>query len=923
MRRAVDPDAMHASALVDLLWADSAGISLDRSITTLRLVSRLVDRPARAYTDLSAAYLVRAERRQDPRDLFEAAEAAARAVELEPRNAAAAFDLALALERSGIVDADSARTDAAPESDSLLAWTISDVEIDSLVARDPQRARVTGWDDALGAWGAARVRGSDPRADSALGFAARLGERLARTGDASLRDAVAAIRVARADERVTQRLARAHAAFSVGRVRYQAADYPGADSAFAQAIPDAAASPLLLGWAKIYRGTTLAYRGAYAAGLALLREVAGHTDSVAYPALAARARWSLGTTLLRRGRHDDGMASIEESESLFERIGERENLGGVRYVHADEAFSVGDDAEGYRYTFRALRELRGYRRSVWLHNTLSTGAQAFARNGLTRVAAIMQDEGIRVAERMSQPIYAIESLAYRALLRARAGNVDGARADVVRAAGRLGRVSSPAARAFLDADLQLALAVAATRERSGEALQTLDSAVRYFRVLKNPTRTTPALVARADAWLSAGHLDSAVADLNAAVALLDERGAGMNSPVQRAGFLDAARDVSDRLLMAQLATGRPVDALGSLERVRVSDSWRRPHAGGWVPRARAGETAIEYARVGDTLLVWAITDTVVHLTRTVVAATRLFHVIDAARSGLEVRTDQAALRDTLTLLYDWLIRPTERWLGGDGRTIVVVADGEIATVPFAALFDSVQGRYLVERYALRYAANLVEDRPRLAARSADPGTMLLVADPAFDSTRFPALARLRGAADEAKEVAALSPGAVVLEGSAATYRPVVAAMGRASVVHFAGHAVFDDAQPQQSYLVVAAAPGAADRITARDVGALDLRSVRLVVLAACRTLRAYGGRSGGVSGLAGAFLAAGAGGVVASDWLVDDELTRRLMTTFHRRYQATGDAANALRDAQLQVLRAGTTERRGLSTWTAFRYVGR
>lgn len=47
---------------------------------------------------------MRAERNQTPRDLLEAMEAADWAVELEPGNAAARFNLALALDRLGLDD---------------------------------------------------------------------------------------------------------------------------------------------------------------------------------------------------------------------------------------------------------------------------------------------------------------------------------------------------------------------------------------------------------------------------------------------------------------------------------------------------------------------------------------------------------------------------------------------------------------------------------------------------------------------------------------------------------------------------------------------------------------------------------------------------------------------------------------------------
>lgn len=98
-----DPDTLHAFALMDLLWPDSAGNSLTRSISYLESAARLSDHPAPALTDLAAAYVARAERTQDARDLLEAVEAAERALELE-ENPAALFNLGLALDRLGLDD---------------------------------------------------------------------------------------------------------------------------------------------------------------------------------------------------------------------------------------------------------------------------------------------------------------------------------------------------------------------------------------------------------------------------------------------------------------------------------------------------------------------------------------------------------------------------------------------------------------------------------------------------------------------------------------------------------------------------------------------------------------------------------------------------------------------------------------------------
>jgi CHAT domain-containing protein len=111
-------------------------------------------------------------------------------------------------------------------------------------------------------------------------------------------------------------------------------------------------------------------------------------------------------------------------------------------------------------------------------------------------------------------------------------------------------------------------------------------------------------------------------------------------------------------------------------------------------------------------------------------------------------------------------------------------------------------------------------------------------------------------------------------------------------------------------------------MTAAELGARDLSHVRLVVLAACETLRARDGSSAGFAGFAGALLAAGAGGVVGSLWRVDEERTNALMEEFHAAYRRSWDGDGALRQAQLALLGSDDPALSSPSAWAGFRFAG-
>ena len=78
---------------------------------------------------------------------------------------------------------------------------------------------------------------------------------------------------------------------------------------------------------------------------------------------------------------------------------------------------------------------------------------------------------------------------------------------------------------------------------------------------------------------------------------------------------------------------------------------------------------------------------------------------------------------------------------------------------------------------------------------------------------------------------------------------------------------------------------------------------RLVVLSACDSGSGQLRAREGVMGLARAFLAAGAGAVVATLWPIDDRATRRMTLALHRHVLAGQSFAAALALAQRELRR--------------------
>lgn len=926
-----DPRTLHAAALVEILWPDSAGRSLLRAISYLQTAAVLAEHPAPVLADLAGAYLVRAEHTRSPRDLAQALEAAERALELDSANVAARYNDALALDRLGLgrqavrgwtryVAADSTSGWAGEARRRLRANSTVAVqprpgpaapagEFAAWAARDPQPGLEHAWDVVLGDWAAATLAGDTTAAAASLGRAAAMGAALVRRGgDASLADAVAAIRRVAGDHAATRRLAGAHAAYAEGRKAFLAVDYRRSLPPLRRAA--ATGSPPLTGWSNVAVASSLVYLSPESV---VRVPAAVAVDSVRYPAMAGRAHWARGVALQRLGRLEHALGEFHAAAPLFTRAGETGHTVDMLLMAGESEANMGRTDAGYASLHEATLALRGLDASLSLHNVVVLTANALAADGLYRAALRVQDEGVAAAEGLDGA-YLAEALLNRARLRLAAGQHD-VSADVEparRVILALDAGSYP--RRWLESDLLQTEAGTALHGGASRAGATLDPVVEFFAT--NPLRLIPALLARADARQTQGHADSAESDLRRAIAVLEVQRDSMSSARLRSSLFDVSQRVFDRLTMLSVSAGRPAEALAVAERGRVSFAPVGRHGAGPAarPRSPPGQVALELALIGDTLLAWTVSDTAVHLERRTLPRAALLRVVERARSA----RDTAALGE----LYDRLVRPVEAHLGAAGTPLVLITDGELAGVPFAALRDRRHGGYLVEGHTLRFAASLADaSRPARAPVPGEP--VLLVADPAFVPGHFPELARLEGAAGEVRSVEQDYPGSRVLSGAQATLPALKPLLARAAVVHYAGHAVFDDERPEQSYLVLAPAPGGApDRLAADTIERMNLRKTRLVVLSACLTARGQGGRSGGFAGLAGAFLAAGAQGVVGSLWPLDDSATRPLMEGFHAAYRRSGDAAAALRDSQLRMLRSRDPALAAPSAWAGVRYMG-
>ena len=930
-----DPDTLHASALAAVIWQDEKNPgALDDAILRLERALRLSTHRVPLLVDLSAAHLVRAQTTQNPRDVLASLDYALEALEGEPRNVSARFNAALAMQAYGLDEeaagawdaylaldprspwADEVRrrkqslvTSAAPIAYPVPGAPGSDVA--AFARRFPQEAREYGMENVLEEWGQAVVKADSPRAAALLHLAEDLGRALQqrRGGDASLADVVGAIRTAQDDAAATMALARAHRDYAVAKAYFGTIQTDSTKEALARVARTAPPSPVLLQWTAMIRAGTRPR----AQAIADLRALIPQVDRSRHPALAGRVQLMLGTLLFRVGDYAVAREPLRGAADHLRNVGEIESYGAALSMEGETAYEVGDTVGASRLFHQAQWALRSYRSSDRLHNHLHGLARCAVLSRMPHAALTIYHEALRVTRREGTPARILDVLQARARARSILGDTAGAERDLDSAVALVARLPNDDVQ---EKWAQAVLKVANLREVPAAQMDTAVESFADYAIW-----LVPALLRRADALLTEGDLAGATLDLETVTNGVHGLSRRQANRALRGAVLEQARGRFDRLVMLYLHAGRNEDALRALERGRLSFApWDSVAPVQERPAAPPGHVALEYALIGDTLVTFTIRGTHVEVTRQRVNRDAFRLAVEQVGAALESPGREAGAQAGLQRLYDWLIRPVRDSLGRPGTPLVILADGEVAGVPFAALRDSARGRYLAHDHPLRFA-NTLADAARAAPLRPLSGPALLVADPEFDTGRHPTLFPLDSARAEVNALRPLYPNAVSLVGDTATRTAFVANLQQASVVHYAGHAVFDDTRPERSYMVLAGAD-TTGRLTAEALGAMRLPGVRLVVLSACRTLRSRQGRSGGFAGFSGALLTAGAGGVVGSLWQVNDELTGPLMEVFHREYLRSRDPADALWKAQRAMLDSGDARLISPATWAGFRYTG-
>jgi len=295
---------------------------------------------------------------------------------------------------------------------------------------------------------------------------------------------------------------------------------------------------------------------------------------------------------------------------------------------------------------------------------------------------------------------------------------------------------------------------------------------------------------------------------------------------------------------------------------------------------------------------------------TPVGRNQITQTIRRLRVNLERSTSGTAYLAPAQQLHEWLIAPAEDFIkAADTKTIVVVPEGALRTIPISTLHDGES--FLVERYAVATTPGIQLTKTLQVVES----DKLLVGGLTESVQGFPELPNV---AREIDTINAIYP-ATTIQDSMFQLARIQAELsdGGYSVAHFATHGEFNKDHKKSFILTYddrLTLDGLQEVLSQRD----QSQPLDLLVLSACKTAA---GDDRAALGLAGVAVQSGAQSALASLWYISDAATAELIEKFYTALQLPENGkAESLRVAQLALLK---TERfNHPSFWAPYLLVG-
>ncbi len=269
-----------------------------------------------------------------------------------------------------------------------------------------------------------------------------------------------------------------------------------------------------------------------------------------------------------------------------------------------------------------------------------------------------------------------------------------------------------------------------------------------------------------------------------------------------------------------------------------------------------------------------------------------------------------------------LLIPDRLFQEADSSRFIVMPDGPLYSLPFDVLMDD-ERHYLIEKHALSYTTSMTVLSSTISRRMRyrDKDGIVIFANPATDSS----IASLTGSESEVEVISNAFPSAAVagytgLLADKKRFREID--YSRTRILHLATHGFINRFQPERSALLFAGdGRRRGSLLQADEIAGMNL-PVDLVVLSACGTVSGVSLPGEGVMNLAKPFIIAGAGTVIAADWMVDDRAATVFVREFYSRLAGDDDKLGALTRTKRRFLSSEVQLYRHPYFWAGWRLAG-
>jgi CHAT domain-containing protein len=263
-------------------------------------------------------------------------------------------------------------------------------------------------------------------------------------------------------------------------------------------------------------------------------------------------------------------------------------------------------------------------------------------------------------------------------------------------------------------------------------------------------------------------------------------------------------------------------------------------------------------------------------------------------------------------LYEILIQPLEAHLRGQAiDTLIIVPDDVLRLIPFSALMNPADKRFLIETYAIGTVPALTLNNNEAARHTPDKILLCGLSEGNPPLPRVP---------EELENIRDIMGTAKVLLNEKFTVSRLSDEFRSQTYpfVHMATHGEFSG-MPEKTFL----AAYNDGRITMDDLenlirtGTVRGSQTELLTFSACQTAA---GDERAVLGLAGLTVRAGARSAIATLWSVADEAASETITEFYRRFRGGVSKAKSLQYAQKKCIES--EKYRHPAYWAPFLLIG-